>query len=110
MTLEPGLDADLVKRLRFAWEYDTPQPGLCDEAADRIEFLFGAFAQCTRNLRDNHETIALQQNDIDRLLDSVTKCEARIDALEAVLLEISAKSCTNCASNHMATRVLEEKR
>ncbi len=110
MTLEPGLDADLVKRLRFAWEYDTPQPGLCDEAADRIEFLFGAFAQCTRNLRDNHETIASQQDDIDGLLGSVTKCEANIDKLEAALLEISTKDCTNCASSHIASQILEEKR
>ncbi len=36
------MSEDLVRRLRFAWEYDTPQPSLCDEAADRIEVLEAA--------------------------------------------------------------------
>ncbi len=71
MTIELGLDADLVKRLRdLAKQGPTVEPSSVTiaEAAERIEFLFEAFAKCTRSLRSYHE---------------------RIEALEAALQEIA---------------------
>ncbi len=80
------MSMDLVRRLRFAWQYDSPAPDLAEEAAVRIEELSAARTDLCERIEDLEAAL----KDSSHWLGEANE---RIEVLEDALREIADRRC-----------------